>query len=254
MAPMKFEEQMKEKLDQRNIKPSDSAWETIASQMNSTNDSRKKNSFLWYGIAAGFIGIILVSVIYFIGQDNAINDQNKVVDTEKLTVPTEKAPPEKSEGEQQLTLGVKANSDVGKEPENTMGDAVVDVQNHRGDHLKAKPNENKSMDIVKRDKGEGLTAQTNKVIDSKIAQLVEQIDFLEQHQREVTNAEIDALLKKAQQEILQEQLFMKGNSVDAMALLTQVEGEMDQSFRDQIFDALKDGFLKVRTAVATRNE
>ncbi len=84
--------------------------------------------------------------------------------------------------------------------------------------------------------------------------MVEQIDFLEQHQREVTNAEIDALLKKAQQEILQEQLFMKGNSVDAMALLTQVEGEMDQSFRDQIFDALKDGFLKVRTAVATRNE
>ncbi len=254
MAPMKFEEQMKEKLDQRNIKPSDSAWEAIASQMNSTNDSRKKNSFLWYGIAAGFIGIILVSVIYYIGQDNAISDQYKVVDTEKLTVPTEKALPEKSEGEQQLTLGVKATSDVEKEPENTMGDAVVNVKNHREDHLKTRSNDNKSLENAKLAEGEGLTAHTNKVIDAKIAQLVEQIDFLEQHQVEVTNAEIDALLKNAQQEILQEQLFMKGNSVDAMALLTQVEGEMDQSFRDQIFDALKDGFLKVRTAVATRNE
>ena len=254
MAPMKFEEQMKEKLDQRNIKPSDSAWETIASQMNSTNKSRKKSSFLRYGIAAGFIGIILVSVIYYIGQDNAISDQYKVVDTEKLIVPTEKALPEKSEGEQQLTLGVKATSDVEKETENTMGDAVVNVQNHREDQLNTRANDNKSLDNAKAAEGEGLTAQTNKVIDAKIAQLVEQIDFLEQHQVEVTNAEIDALLKKAQQEILQEQLFMKGNSVDAMALLTQVEGEMDQSFRDQIFDALKDGFLKVRTAVATRNE
>ena len=254
MAPMKFEEQMKEKLDQRNIKPSDSAWETIISQMNSTNESRKKNSFLWYGIAAGFIGIILVSVVYFKGQDDAINDQYNVVDTEKLTVPTEKALPEKSGGEQQLILGVKANSDVGKEPENTMGDALVNVQNHKEGHLKTKPNENAPIDIAKRAEGEGLTAQTNKVIDSKIAQLVEQMDFLEQRQVELTDAEIDTLLKKAQQEILQEQLFIKGNSVDAMTLLTQVEGEMDQSFRDQIFDALKDGFFKVRTAVATRNE
>jgi len=38
-----------------------------------------------------------------------------------------------------------------------------------------------------------------------------------------------------------------------MALLTEVEGELDQSFRDQIFEKLKSGFLKVRTAVADRN-
>ena len=36
--------------------------------------------------------------------------------------------------------------------------------------------------------------------------------------------------------------------------LTEVEDELDQSFRDQIFDSLKEGFLKVRTAVADRNK
>ena len=250
MAPMKFEEQMKEKLDQRHIKPSDSAWETIASKMNSTQDSGKRNSY-WYGIAAGFIGIILVSVIYFIGQNNSVNDQYKVVDTEKLTVPTEKTQPEKGEKEQQ-TLGVKENLTVEKKPENIIGNAVV--QTHKEDHLKTGPNSNKNMDIAQHVNGESLEGQTNDVIDAKIAQLVEQMDLLEQNQVEVTNAEIDSLLRKAQQEILQDQLFLRDNSVDAMVLLSQVEGEMDQSFRDQIFDALKDGFLKVRTAVATRNE
>ena len=32
------------------------------------------------------------------------------------------------------------------------------------------------------------------------------------------------------------------------------EDELDESFRDQIFDALKSGYLKLRTAVADRNE
>jgi len=35
--------------------------------------------------------------------------------------------------------------------------------------------------------------------------------------------------------------------------LNEVEGELDISFREQIFESLKTGFLKVRTAVADRN-
>lgn len=254
MAPMKFEEQMKEKLDQRHIKPSDSAWEKITSQMSSNKGSKRKNSYFRYGIAAGFIGIILVSVIYFIGQDTSGNDQIDIVDREKLIDPIEKLQTEKNEGEQQVTLEFKKKSAIEKDHENTMGTAEVNVQNYKEDYSKTRPIANNATNIAKQAKREDLPAQTNEVIDAKIAQLVEQMDFLEQNQVEVTNAEIDSLLRKAQQEILQEQLFLKNNSVDAMALLTQVEDEMDQSFRDQIFDALRDGFLKVRTAVATRNE
>jgi len=69
----------------------------------------------------------------------------------------------------------------------------------------------------------------------------------------VTDAEVDSLLLQAQQDILKENLFNTDNSVNAMALLTEVEDELDQSFRDQIFESLKTGFLKVRTAVADRN-
>jgi len=66
----------------------------------------------------------------------------------------------------------------------------------------------------------------------------------------LTNAEVDDLLRSAQEEILREKLFSQNGSVDAMAL----QDELDQSFRDQIFESLKTGFLKVRTAVADRNK
>ncbi|NNK21468.1 MAG: hypothetical protein HKP07_09175, partial [Flavobacteriaceae bacterium] len=42
--------------------------------------------------------------------------------------------------------------------------------------------------------------------------------------------------------------------VDALALLADVEEEVNRSFRDQLFEKLKDGYLKVRTAIAYRNE
>ncbi|MEB8330139.1 hypothetical protein OO009_12305 [Flavobacteriaceae bacterium KMM 6897] len=257
MAPMKFEEQMKDKLDQRNLKPSEKAWETIASQLDTTQGSKRRNTFFWYGIAAGFIGIIVVSTIYFTDQDQAAPDQFKVVETEKLSVPIEKEEPQKSEMEQQVTLGVQADSSDNVVPGSTIKNAVVSVQPNNWDHLSNGSNTDPVLDIAKQDTEGGkvtMPDQTNEVINAKIAQLVEQVDWLDQNQMGVTDAEIDSLLRRAQQEIIQEQLFRKDNSVDAMALLTQVEDEMDQSFRDQIFDALREGFLKVRTAVATRNE
>ncbi len=79
-----------------------------------------------------------------------------------------------------------------------------------------------------------------------------QVVLLEQSSQ-VSDAEVDSLLRNAQEAIFREQLFKQDQSVDAMALLSQVEEELDQSFRDQIFQSLKSGFLKVRTAVADRN-
>ena len=46
---------------------------------------------------------------------------------------------------------------------------------------------------------------------------------------------------------------MNPETVDAMALLAEAETEMDQTFREQLFIKLKNGFNKVRTAVADRN-
>ena len=96
--------------------------------------------------------------------------------------------------------------------------------------------------------------QEEELYETKIAEVVAQVGILEQRSEAVTEAEIDSLLRQAQTEILTDKLFNHQGQVDALALLSEVEQELDQTFRDQIFEKLKSGFLKVRTAVAARND
>jgi len=91
------------------------------------------------------------------------------------------------------------------------------------------------------------------LINDKIAAVVAQVESLENNNTQVTDAEVDKLLQQAQQELLEDRIFRSDNSVDAMALLAEAEQDLDKNFRDQLFDALKNGYQKVRTAVADRN-
>ncbi len=93
---------------------------------------------------------------------------------------------------------------------------------------------------------------SDNLLNAKIAEVVAQVALLEQA-AQLTDSEVDSLLLIAQQDILRQRIFNGDKTVDAMALLTEVEDELDQSFRDQIFQSLKTGFLKVKTAVADRN-
>lgn len=69
----------------------------------------------------------------------------------------------------------------------------------------------------------------------------------------VTDAEVNELLAEAAREISQQRNFYNRGKVDADALLADVESEIDQSFRREVFEMLKDGFQKARTAIVSRN-
>ncbi|NNG10344.1 MAG: hypothetical protein HKM92_09225, partial [Arenibacter sp.] len=51
MAPMKFEEHIKETLDKREITPTDRAWDSLAQQLG-PNKKKGKGAFLWGAVAA----------------------------------------------------------------------------------------------------------------------------------------------------------------------------------------------------------
>ncbi len=70
---------------------------------------------------------------------------------------------------------------------------------------------------------------------------------------QLADAAVEQLLRDARQEILAERSARQQTTVDAMALLSEVETDLDRSFRDQIFEKLKAGYTRVRTAIADRN-
>ena len=84
--------------------------------------------------------------------------------------------------------------------------------------------------------------------------MVVAVQELQNTKNEVTPDEIDALLAKAQRDIANNRILNSNtDKVDATALLRDVETELERSFRDKVFEALGDGFNRIRTAVIERN-
>ena len=91
-----------------------------------------------------------------------------------------------------------------------------------------------------------------KLIQSKL----EEIIAAAAKNDEISEDEVDILLAEAASEISRERnlnIYASGNEINANALLAEVEDEIYQSFRAKVFEVLKEGYLKAKTAVANRN-
>jgi hypothetical protein len=79
MAPIKFEEQLKDKLEQRRIQPSSDAWKQLNNKLDA-NESKHNNKGFWMlGIAATIVGILLA--LTFVFKSNTKIVEPTIVDT-----------------------------------------------------------------------------------------------------------------------------------------------------------------------------
>ncbi|WP_165747757.1 hypothetical protein [Cellulophaga sp. Z1A5H] len=257
MAPIKFEEHIKEKLDERTITPSANAWDKISGQIAST-PAKKSKGFVWYAVAACLIGLLIASFVFYMGAENTIVlPENSIVNEnnekrKELEAPIEQfvLPPVVNKSTDS-SLDAIALEDK-KEAE------VLKNEVHNSKNAMATSNLEITETVLNEDTIIGTVNENvfNKddIINSKIKDLIAQVDALESNNTVVSDAEIETLLRKAEREILADKIFKStSNKVDAMALLDEAENELNTSFRDHLFDTLKDGFFKVRTAVADRN-
>lgn len=250
MAPLKFEEHLRDKLKERDIKPSANAWAKIANGLDQ-EEKPKQRKTPYYAIAACLIGLLLATV-WFFKQPTATGIVPQIVDVEtKVDGNKNIAIPEiESKQEQLVETSIEA---VEKE------ESVVPLNRRKENRLLKQKNTFKEAQpvIVQNEiKNTSIftdTVQGNTLVDTKLSGVMQELALLEKNKGVVSDAEVDSLLRKAQQEILTEKAIAAGISVDAMALLLEVEDELDKTFRDQIFDNLKKGYLKLKTAVADRN-
>lgn len=248
---MKWEDQIKETLEKRTIMPSHESWGLLADKLNAADHKKVKKSYLWMGVAASVVAILLTMTIFFNGNNREL--QNPIlVDTEEQVddslFPIEKLP-------------------VGKHLEITQQNNKIDEPSVKNSATKEFLN--KQSDVVLPKNEEIIVAQIHKDIptepldinqqdetleDAKILEIVAQIQNLKSEGHIVTDANIDALLAQAQKEIKYQSIIKEGTlTVDANALLQDVESDLQQSFRNKIFEALKNSYETVKTAVAERN-
>lgn len=240
MSRLEFEKQFERKLKNREISPSADSWEKLENKLEK-NSSRKYP--FWMAIAATILGGILISGLFY--NQNELPEPVKVVET-----PSEKLFEEKMPSPIPKKVEIVQN-----EPKNMQkGQNLIKIQEKLSiseafseEEIKVAEN-----DISESPSNETFSASEEKIIQQKIDELLAEVASKENEENAVSEAEINKLLERAALQLSLEEKPAFAESLNPDDLLFEVERELEQSFRAKIFDVLKDGFEKTRTAVANR--
>lgn len=262
MAPIKLDDNIREKLEERELKPSANAWEKLESQLEVKQPKNRK--VFWYFAAASLAGILIVSSVFI--NRNTIPSGNELlvdenipqqIEPKKLNqiisapINSEALAQEESTNEKTSSEEKKKNTKKELKPVPSQKKSTIEKQKEHTEAI-AQVTSMETQTIVEKTETPALSDE-EQLFNTKIEEVVAQVQQLQDNNQEVTSDEIDALLNNARQEI-QTQRIINSSKVDAMALLNDVEWELEESFRDKVFDALGDGYKKIRTAVIERNE
>lgn len=253
MAPNKFEENIKHKLEKRTIQPSSGAWNQLENQLGHSEKKGKAKSFLWLGVAASVIGVLLV-VSQFLKTPKEESKIPVIVETPQIT--NEEKPNQVIAKETKTEEGIETQK---PEPKKNPADVKTAFSIEPGmTEMEIVTNEMASKETKNLTEKElqpiELTKQALSIEDQKIKDVVAQVRTLKENHKTITDADIEALLQQAQKEIRNQQLYNeKTEVVDAKLLLQDIEADLDKSFRDKVFEALKANFKFAKTALAQRN-
>lgn len=230
MEPNKLENDFRNKLNQREIQPSEKAWDRLDAMLSVTE--KKKPNRTWMYIAASFLGFLLVGTLFFKQSEVEIEKTNQVITLE-----------EKNNTEKEITP-VKTFE---KPFELKSQQAIVNHKIHQKSSEKSELAKNEVA-------VEKIVKEEFSIEDVKAQEVAQQIAELSQSGKEVTDQEINDLLNKAKRDIAKERILKNSTQkIDAMALLLDAEKGLDNSFKQRVFELLKDGFKETKTFVAERN-
>jgi hypothetical protein len=237
MEPNKLETQFKEQLNSREIKPSEMAWSkldamlTAADPSNSEQAKQKpKTKYPWMFIAASFVGFLLIGTVYFSQKGNAIENQENEVVIQNSVAPKTIVVPEntikiKEEDEKGLVANVVQKSTSGTNKTPILREKLIAVNNNS--------NQNQVAEVsISNQKSE------QKLIKSQISDVT-----------------VDKLLAVAGNPSKKEnQLSQKPVvHVNASNLLSQVDGELELSFREKVINKVNKNYQTLKVALANRN-
>ena len=77
MAPIKIEDNIREKMQERELQPSKDAWAKLETRLGEEKKSGL-NRKTWYAIAAGFIGILILASVFF--NNDAVTNDAEIVE------------------------------------------------------------------------------------------------------------------------------------------------------------------------------
>ncbi|MCB7481177.1 hypothetical protein [Christiangramia sediminis] len=253
MAPIKFEEHIKEKLDEREIQPSAGSWGKLNARLDSSET--KSESKKWWISAVAAVVVLLISSLLFLNQQDQNSNpvvetpvENKVIENKDNVEFDE--PAQLASEETNKEVQPKTEKPVNKSAESTF---VVSekIKSDNAERLASNSTNERSVlepvSITPASENQKLSTEFN---DRKQA-LLAMISENEKGSASVTEAEVEALLAEALKQIGEQ----PGNiqpEIEAGVLLADAEDEVYESFKEKVFELVKTGYQKASIAVSNK--
>lgn len=249
MAPIKFDKSIKDKLENRSINPSINSWDELSRKLDDNGGKRPNKTVLYMGVAASVIGILFMVNSFF--NNSSLNNKNVpvLVDIENAS--------KNSNAVVEKLKQVPLVQTVEKNSKNNDIVNALEITSEKNKRAKTKKlvanNSNKKNNLAINETGtidNNLTSKTAMVSKEEL-----RIDVASQNlsndaaSEDNLDLEIEQLLNQAHGTVTS----VNNNKIDANSLLQDVEYDLDQSFRDKVFETLKTNIKKAATAVAERN-
>ena len=220
MEPNKYDTDFRTKLNNREITPSADSWNKLDAMLSATPEKKKKPT-IWLYIAASILGFLFVGNMFMI-QLGGGSDDIQVVNQENPAIIT--------------PLEIPQNI-------NNIQEEIVEVQNQLP---KIKDKESRSL-IAK-----VLSPAQNKsksIIEEEIAI----VNSPALPQKAIRNLANDDNLEKLLADASSSQKPNSVLRVSAKNLLSQVDGEIELTFREKMIRSVSKNYQEIKVAVSNRN-
>lgn len=227
MEQNKLENEFRNILNQREITPSENSWDRLDAMLTVAEGEKPIRSYGWIYIAASIIGFAFLST-FFLSQNN----QNTTIESTEVVIENNK----KEESIQK---------EISIVPPNSKSESTVVI-------LELKKAKRNSLDAITQIKNQ--VAQNSS--SDNLIPIVEKKETNQEIVQVATSNTSDVNVDKMLAEV--QTSSKEGNSktkikVNPNTLLTQVDGELELSFREKVINKVNKNYQTVKVALANRN-
>lgn len=242
MEPNKLETQIKEQLNAREIQPSEMAWDRLDAMLSVAEEKKTKRfsflSFQSIGIAASVLVLVSLGLFFFNQKETVVKPEDDIVIKEKIN--------------SNETTKINEKNNSLKQNQQSQEVAVIKSQQSKISNQKSSKSFNQSNQKTTINPNQENSSNNQEVIaensipkikiEEKPVQVKPQVD------------DIDALLASASKSNKEKNKKSDFKiKISASALLVQVDGEIEMTFREKVLKKVIKNYEEIKVAVTTRN-
>lgn len=253
MGQSKIENQIKEQLNSREIQPSVQAWDRLDAMLSVAEEKKTKRSFGWLYIAAG-ITVLLIAGMFFFSQNTSEISNDTIVETEikKDSIQKEniiQTPIMEENQQNQVAESTETQKPKYSNQSNT--NSAVSIINQKSNQKQS------NNPLINRDKkiefqnSSDVAVKDLPKIDTRTKIVVGRNDVPSSDNTTKVMSDEDLL---ASLDNVGKKTNTKSNvKIDAGTLLSQVDGELELTFREKMINKISKNYKEVKVALSNRN-